>query len=521
MMRYLYGASRYCVVVWLFLVPIVVVSSRLHAVSAADSEHPLRGIWRPSAVVVDQHGLSHMVVQQREHSQAKIYYVQARGRTLVAVEQVSHTASWSWNPAILLYQDAIFIAWQDDHDGDDHVYLRSRHSAGAWTSPQKVSDAGGAQHPRLQVRDATVHLEWLQDMPSGAQMVGCRWDGEQCSTITRLGPPRGAGVEATHARHVHTPPQQPLQDATRTERIFLPNVTSSSPLRTLAFIGHDSNLWTVYEDGSNLRRLTTTAAVTSFAWSPSGTSIAYVGRENDIYLMNSDGSNPRPITAGIQAHGWALDWVGSRILFVRDYRIVSYVDVHQPGVVTDVATLPFGGFGIHHPSLWPTLRWSPDGTWITSETLLPGTSAVVAPTGAHYREYAGWEPNWKHDSSRIIYVPFTEPGIRLLDPVSGSSVRVSGAGATFATYSPNDRYIAYTTDKLWRMNSDGSSLVLLASHPAADPVWSPNGDKLAFATWHEAGSFYDYDKIYVVNADGTTLLPIAMGHHPAWQPHLP
>jgi hypothetical protein len=234
--------------------------------------------------------------------------------------------------------------------------------------------------------------------------------------------------------------------------------------------------------------------------------------------MEGDGSNLKQITTDARARGFDIDWVGSRVFFVRDYDKVSYVDVSTlDGRVVDVSIgVPFYGYGIHHPAAWPTLRRSPDGKWLVFEVYPVYGLGVVQRDGTGYRQLEGWEPDWKHDSSRIVHV---DPGISLTDPATGQTSLLAGVCGEFASYSPDDAYLVYTCSDLRRMNSDGTGEILLSYVRAADPAWSPRGDKIVYGTWSpDEWGFFEYEEIYVIGADGSGRKWLGTGNHPAWQP---
>jgi Tol biopolymer transport system component len=94
-------------------------------------------------------------------------------------------------------------------------------------------------------------------------------------------------------------------------------------------------------------------------------------------------------------------------------------------------------------------------------------------------------------------------------------------------WSPDGTKLAFTGDRDWNleifvMNADGSDPVRLTRHGDTDthPTWSPDGTKIAWA--NDRGE-YGYERgIYVMNADGskkTDLTPGTRGgDYPSWSP---
>ena len=71
------------------------------------------------------------------------------------------------------------------------------------------------------------------------------------------------------------------------------------------------------------------------------------------------------------------------------------------------------------------------------------------------------------------------------------------------------------------MNADGTGAQDITNHPAddRDPVWSPDGRKIAFTSERTEKNHLD---IWIMNADGTH--PVRVTHHlgrfaqdPTWQ----
>lgn len=75
--------------------------------------------------------------------------------------------------------------------------------------------------------------------------------------------------------------------------------------------------------------------------------------------------------------------------------------------------------------------------------------------------------------------------------------------------------------EIYRVDLDGSNLVNLTNNPSfdADPAWSPDGSRMAFASNRAAGGGETLD-IYVMNADGSNVIRLtsAGGTAPAWSP---
>ena len=73
--------------------------------------------------------------------------------------------------------------------------------------------------------------------------------------------------------------------------------------------------------------------------------------------------------------------------------------------------------------------------------------------------------------------------------------------------------------QIFTVNADGTGLTQLTSVPdfAGDPVWSPDGQKIAFARFSPTygGPF----GVYVMNGDGTSPVLVAeQAASPSWQP---
>jgi Tol biopolymer transport system component len=142
--------------------------------------------------------------------------------------------------------------------------------------------------------------------------------------------------------------------------------------------------------------------------------------------------------------------------------------------------------------------------------------------------FRGWSP----DGSKIVFASMREGVSKLF------TMNADGSGLTRLTnddrgdmdpvWSPDGLRIAFTrgrdtgptTTELWVMNADGSNQLRLTDNTAYDSGqnWSPDGTRLVF----RRGQFLSEQEVYVINRDGSgeTLLALSdlLGGAPRWSP---
>ena len=163
----------------------------------------------------------------------------------------------------------------------------------------------------------------------------------------------------------------------------------------------------------------------------------------------------------------------------------------------------------------------------SGQTRLARGGSAGAPSGG-----VAWSP----DGRKIAFARWRDHGSDLfVVNVDGSGLRGLTQGAAqdaVPAWSPDGRQIAFSrgrdgNSEVYVMNADGSGRRNLTRNVAQDdsPAWSPNGEKIAFVSTRDGkpdGLFPPETDIHVINADGSgqqnlTRNP-ARDRHPVWSP---
>jgi Tol biopolymer transport system component len=281
----------------------------------------------------------------------------------------------------------------------------------------------------------------------------------------------------------------------------------------IAFVSlRDGNaeIYLMNPDGSGQTRLTNNAANDGCpAWSPDGTKIAFCSDRDgnlEIYVMNSDGTSQTRLTnntARDASPTWSPD--SSKIAFSSDrdgnfeIYVMDAVDADNDGNGENQIRLTNSAGFDDQPT------WSPDGMRIAFDSFRDGNQEIYVM-----------------DAVDVDNDGNGENLVRLTNNPAGDGA---------AAWSPDGTRMAFHTDRggdteicvMDAVDTDndgnGDNFFCLTNNSARDedPVWSPDGTKIAFWSDRQGNA-----EIYVMNSDGTNQTRLtnnpAEDHSPTWSP---
>ena len=253
-------------------------------------------------------------------------------------------------------------------------------------------------------------------------------------------------------------------------------VDNTAPGRIVFESDRDGNseIYAVDPDGSNVVRLTTSAAIdTQPAVSPDGTRIAWQSA-GQVWLMNRNGANKQALTSDGTNGAPAFSPDGTKIAFESnrggnyDIFVMNVDGTAQTNLTNDEAGDDVGA------------AWSPDGTKLAFDsnrsesrdvyTMNADGSGQTNLTAAN--PSLDSDPDWSPDGAKLLFV--------------------SARGLATS---------------VWSMNADGSGGevdVTKAGNFDADPAWSPDGSHIVFTRALSGFTF----NLWTARADGTAQLQL-------------
>ena len=268
----------------------------------------------------------------------------------------------------------------------------------------------------------------------------------------------------------------------------------------------------------HLLRVAASLAGGRVSWTPDGKTLVYCdkpeGEQPGVFALSLNSSDVRRLTTSTadRLMDPAVSPDGKTIVFVRNDSIG----------LSDLYTVPFSG---GEPRRLTTLQagalvpvWTPDGRSIIFAADLKGAQSwdlySVPATGGvpEPLPFAGFEarnPSISKSGDKLVLLKVLPNILSIwrmrLSPV-GDSTKLIASTRTDANpaYSPNGTRIAFAstrdgTSAIWTTRADGSDPVKLASLQVlgGSPSWSPDGSRIAFDNRPGGRS-----RINVVGADG-------------------
>lgn len=313
--------------------------------------------------------------------------------------------------------------------------------------------------------------------------------------------------------------------ASSTSTVYLPLLVSRYPQPRLAFVSGRNgsvDIFTMNDDGSGLIQLTTSPDWEyGPRWSPDGRRLVYTSEmsatsEVSIYVMNADGTEKRRLSGNAHLPAWSPD--GRKIAFVSNEHNGIYV-INADG--TGLLRLTTQGL-----NLYPA--WAPDGQRIAFTSFsgngvdiylmnADGTNLINLTNTPDISEH---KPAWSPDGTKIAFEASGTYLIYVMNADGSGQINLTRSlkWAAWMDWAPDGQKLVFAGDGgIHVVNVDGSGLTQLTNAADNHPVWSRDGQRIAFTSQRDGSA-----EIYVMNADGSNQTRLTNnvggGAGPVWQP---
>lgn len=232
---------------------------------------------------------------------------------------------------------------------------------------------------------------------------------------------------------------------------------------------YDTEIWLV-RPGHEPFQLTRNpqGSSSSPAWSPDGRWIAFLSSRGDhrqVWVIHPDGGEARPLTdvkGGVRDFAWSPE--GTRMAVTIQDSVSSAMKEREKD---------FGKWRVESENAPPTHLWMLDVAKALATSDGATDSALVRLTGGN--RYTVGSFQWSPDGSAIAF-----------------------------DHQPNPRVPSFTHADISVVDVATDSIQTLVSWPGPDdsPIWSPDGQWIAFSTGDKDSAYYATNEIAKVRASG-------------------
>ena len=324
-----------------------------------------------------------------------------------------------------------------------------------------------------------------------------------------------------------------------------------SPDGTRIAFNSRQSIFVTDADGTNLRQLTDNYDANAPAWSPDGSRIAFQSdldsrsTDYEVFVITVDGSKQQQLTyTTLEQQNNNLKYPRLPVWSPDGTDIAFQSDGDKDGDL-EVYVVDAAGGNLrqltHNDYEDSSPIWSPDGAHIAFQSRVGGENkdweifvvdvgdgSILQLTDNYYNDS---KPLWSPDSA---YVAFTRSY-----PIQGFVMDSDGANQQFEYFSvlplhhklrfdtqrgglsPDRTRITFQKDgEIFVTDADGSNHLQLPGRGGRpvwlpDPVWSPDGARIAFIS--HGGGRWDYE-IDVVDADGANYQQLTNNNLDAYGP---